>query len=93
MLKKYSVMVEGKNIHLNRGQMGFFTTRRVEAISKREAEEIAIELIKQELETLGVLCNSIGDPPTFVIEKVDEVDSFGDFVTPGKGFTLFPEGH
>ncbi len=94
MTKKYSVMLEGRNIYLNRGRierMGFFTTRWVEAISKDEAEKMAVELVNQELEALGILRNSPEDPPTFVVEKVREVDSFGDFIVPGKGFTFFQD--
>jgi hypothetical protein len=96
MTKKYSVMVEGKNIYLNRGhveRMGFFTTRWVEAISKGEAEKMAVEFVKQELQALNVLCNSPEDPPVFVVKKVREVDSFDDFIVPGKGFTFFQERH
>jgi hypothetical protein len=93
-VKKYSVIVEGKNIYLNRGRierMGFFTTRWVEATDRNEAEKKAIDLVKQEVEELDVLCNSPKDPPTFLVDKVREVDSFGDARVPGKGFALFPD--
>lgn len=94
MKKKYSVVVEGVNIYLNRGRierMGFFTTRWVEALKNDEAEKSAIELVKQELETMDVLCNSPQDPPTFSIDKVREIDSFDGFMVPGKGFSFFPD--
>lgn len=94
MVKKYSVMIEGKNLCLERGglkKMGFFTTRWVEAVSAKEAERIAIGHVKNELMELGVLRNAAEDPPTFVIEKTREVVSFGDNIVPGRGFTLFEE--
>lgn len=94
MMKKYSIVVEGKNVYLNRGQierMGFFTTRWVEARNKQEAKKIAIEHIEHELATLEILCNSPKDPPILVVDKTQEVDSFGDNIVPGKGFTFYKD--
>lgn len=87
-------MVEGKNIYLDRGhieRMGFFTTRRVEAKSLHEAKKIAVELVKQELDEVTVLYNSPEDPPVFLIEKGQEIDSFDDCSVPGKGFSFYPD--
>jgi len=60
-------------------------------MSKDDAEKIAVQLVKKELEALDVLCNSPKDPPTFVVEKAREIDSFSDFIVPGKGFTFFQD--
>lgn len=93
-IRKYTVMIEGSNVYLNRGhieRMGFFTTRRIEAMNREEAERIALEHVKQELEMLDVLCNSPETPPVFSIEQVHEVSSFGDNIVPGKGFSFYKD--
>lgn len=94
MNKKYAVMIEGKNIYMNRGQvarMGFFTTRWIEAENPHEAEMIALRHVKTELEKFNVLCNTPDDPPDILIERIKEVSSFGENFVPGSGFTFYED--
>jgi len=93
-MKKYSVIVKGTNVYLNRGQierMGFFANRWFEATSKQEAEELAIKDVRRELIAREILFNSPEDPPVLTVEKTQEVDSFGDNIVPGKGFTFYED--
>lgn len=90
--KKYRVLIEGGNILINVERrvrkLGFFTTRYVEANDALSAQEIAIDLIKNELNNR--ILNE-GAPPLFIAKKVEELTSFGNQMVPGKGFSWFPE--
>lgn len=92
MKKKYVVLVEGKNIYLNRGRvvrMGLFTTRCVESDSDDQASRKAIELVIEELNTATVLQNANDDPPVFFVDSLREVDGFDGI--GNKGFSFFEE--
>lgn len=87
-------MIEGSNVFLNHGnieRMGFFTTRWIEAKTGEDAEQMGLAHVRQELESLSALCNSPADPPILSVVEVREVESFGDKIVPGKGFSLFKD--
>lgn len=84
-------MVEGSNVWLNRGRMGFFATRWIEAGDEQEATAKAIDLVKKELDALQAICNPADEQPTFSVESLREIESFENLVVPGKGFTFYPE--
>jgi len=93
-MKKYSIMVEGKNILIKRDhieRMGFLTTRWISAPNIQEAKRIAIEHVKKELDSLDILLNTLDDIPLFSVEEIREVNSFGDNLVPGSGFTFYEE--
>lgn len=64
-MNKYRIFIEGKNFLIEFDDkpknMGFFTTRYVEAIDHAEAENKAIELIKNDSKII------IGDRPRFCV--------------------------
>jgi hypothetical protein len=94
-MKKYTVRVEGRNYLVKslddnkEEKLGFFTARFVEANNKKEAENIALNLIREELH--DKIINKRDNPPMLYVEDIDEVSSFGDNIVPGKGFTWYPE--
>lgn len=93
-MRKYKVLVEGRNclIVLDadvKKRCGFYSTRFVEAGDTHAAEQVAIELIREELK--GILCNDPSSPPLVRVDEINEVASFGDNLTPGKGFTWYIE--
>ncbi len=92
-MKKYSVLIKGKNLRFNiDGETcmhGFFTTRYVEAYNKREAKGISLNLIKKELRSS--ISNDSVNPPKFLFEDVSEIDDFEGCEAPGAGFTFFEE--
>lgn len=91
-MKKYVVVVEGANIRFRErpgARSGLFTTRRVEAKAIAEAEKLAIDLVKEELASIGATCEAGDDPPVFSTDESYEVGSFDGHIVPGKGFSLY----
>lgn len=93
MKNKYKIVVEGKNynIRLEEGpqKCGFFATRFIEANNSSEAENIVMELIRDELN--GIILNDRFDPPILCLEELIELSSFGDNDIPGGGFSWYKE--
>lgn len=92
-MKKYRVRTEGKNFIVKIDEipekLGFFTTRFIEAENEQEAEKKALDLIRNELS--GAVLNDRSNPPVMFTEEVIELDSFGDNLTPGSGFTWYSD--
>ncbi len=94
-MKKYRILIHGTNFALKDAdtrkitKLGFYTTRWVEARDAGSAEDIAIKLIRKELNSL--VFNDRSDPPVMYIEKIYELEAFGDHLVPGKGFTWYNE--
>ena len=94
-MNKYSVIVEGSNLYLERehgiSRMGLYATRWVEARNEAEAIKAAIGLIRDELSSLCVLKNDPDDQPTFELDEIEELLSFTGLTPPGTGFTFYPD--
>jgi hypothetical protein len=91
--KKYRLFLEGGNVWLNTSNptlLGFYTTRFVTARDSQTASGLALQLVRDELDALGIL-NSHEDPPNVVVLETVELKSFGSEGVPGKGFTFFPD--
>lgn len=93
LTRKYRISVEGKNFKIRLEkvvqQLGFYTTRFIIAENEAVACETALDLIRNELKE--IVLNEPSDPPMMFIEETVELDSFGDNMVPGKGFTWFEE--
>ena len=70
---------------------GFYTTRFVEAEDSKEAENIAVEIIKNDNKLKPSVLNEKSNPPKIYVEEIVELDSFDDIKTPGGGYTFYPE--
>lgn len=94
-MKKYRVMVEGGNFLLNMNdeakKYGFYTTRFVEAQSQEEAENVVINILRDEPKLTGIVLNEREDPPMMYIVEIEELDHFDDQHTLATGFAFFPE--
>ena len=98
-MKKYRVMVEGVNFLIGMeegssievGKYGFFTTRFVEALDADDAETKVIEMLRVELKTM--VQNEKSDSPMMFVDEMEELETFGEFEVPGRGFTWFPDEH
>ena len=92
-MKKYYVLVNGTNFKLKENgvmkRYGFLTTRYVKASSPKEAEDNAFESIKKEVKKFFL--RDLADPAIMFADEVHELESFGDALVPGKGFTLYEE--
>lgn len=93
-MAKYRVFVEGRNVKIASGDRivphGFFAARFLEAENEQIAEEKAKALIMDELREYFL--NTADDMPVLVVEETVRVQTFGDQLVPGKGFTWFEEG-
>ena len=89
-------MLEGGDVALvtrrwfrrRREEVGFYTTRYVIADDENSAEALAIALVRAELSEKGLSAFQ-GDNVLVRSEQLDELDSFGDALVPGRGFTFF----
>ncbi len=94
-MNKYRVFIEGKNFLIEFDDKpkntGFFTTRYVEAVDSAEAENKAIELIKNDSDLRSTILNEPNDPPKMYVEEIEELASFEGFEIPGTGYTFFEE--
>ncbi len=94
-MKKYRVFIRGENFLIDldgvEQKVGFYTTRFVEARGEEEAENAAIDLLRSDPKLVRGVRNQRDDTPMMYAEEIEEVESFGDFLVPGRGFTFFPE--
>jgi hypothetical protein len=74
-----------------RESVGFYTTRLVRAVNRASAEAQAIALVRAELAESQLEAFD-RRPLAIDVERVDELESFGDSSAPGGGFTFYPEG-
>ena len=94
-MKKYKILLQGNNFLLkldgNKNIFGFYTTRYVEAENLKDAENIAIELIRNDHELRQSVLNKKNDPPIIFVDEIDELENFKGVKTPGKGYSFFLE--
>jgi len=90
-MKKFKVIVEGNNFVIKLdskvGCFGFFATRFIEAKDSKEAETLAMNLIRDELKS--IVLNDRSNPPAMYVEENYEIDDFRDNLVPGSGFAWF----
>jgi hypothetical protein len=72
-----------------REEVGFYTTRFVAAEDEESAEVLAVALVRAELSENGLSAFQ-GDNVILRREQLDELESFGEALVPGRGFTFFP---
>jgi hypothetical protein len=91
--QNFIVMLEGRNFVFDHEghptRFGFSTTRKVVAPSKLEADETAIQMVRDD-ETLNrSLLNSPDDPPRVSATHRIEVESFEAVPTPDLGYIFY----
>lgn len=89
-MKKFVVIVEGKNVIVNKKMSGFYTARFVEANSEAEAIILAFDLIRKEIDSRTDNVNDRFGYPEMSVYEINEVEDFGDNSPPGAGFTYYP---
>src|SRR3989344_575971 len=93
LMPLWQVRLNGKNFWLRMngspGRFGFYTTRYVEATDAREAELVAVQLIRDDPELRGVI-NERADPPMIHAEEIIPVP-VPDAKVPNAGYTFYPE--
>lgn len=93
-MKKYRVFLHGKNFLIRfdgrKQVVGFYTTRFVEAENPEEAENKAVQLIREDRKLQKVVLNDKSDPPMIFVEEIEEKVSFDGVKLPGTGYTFYP---
>src|SRR5713226_7722507 len=89
----YRVIVNGRNFWLRYDTgpkcLGFFATRFVQAASEIEAENAAVELIKQDPKLVGIVLNGSADSPMIYVEDIEEVEA-KEVPEVAPGFSFYP---
>lgn len=96
-MKKFLVVVYGRNFRLPFVERrrtvvrltGFYTTRCVVASGPVEAENRAMDLIRNDPKLKRSVRNSRLDHPLMQAMEVREVDSFAPLKPPGSGYAFF----
>ena len=92
-MNKYKVLLNGRNFWTNMdGQlklMGFYTTRFVEAETPEKAEELAVQLVREDAKLRDAVINDKSDPPMIYVEEIVMLETFDGNKTPGAGYTFF----
>jgi len=90
-MKKYTIMLSGTDLTATiEGivkNLGYFTTRFIEADDETSAISKAIYSVRKEIENQFPLTDI--NTHLINIESSYEVESFGEHTPPGKGFTLY----
>lgn len=95
-MKKYRVMINGRNFLIDLGQgltkHGFYTTRFVEASNPHDAEIKAVASLRQWDEVKALVKNKKDDPPMLYADEIVELTTF-DGVNRGveKGASWYKE--
>ena len=93
-MQKYRVMVHGENLLTEvegvRQKLGFFTNVFVEAFTAADAEERAVEIVREDAGLADILVNTNEDPLSLSAEEVQEIESFEGHKLPRDAFMLYP---
>jgi len=94
-MKKYRVMLEGKNFSLSSDEVvqkhGFYTTLYVEANNPEEAELKAVNMIKTDKKLTDLVKNDNTDVPMIYLDEIVEIRSFDENNILEIGYTFFIE--
>ena len=94
-VKKYIVMIEGRNLIFASGgtpqRFGFSTTRDIEARSPEEAEQRAIQSVREDDELNRALLNDPSDPPSIVVTQKVQVESFESHRRPDLDYIFYAD--
>ena len=92
---KYIVMIEGRNlIFASDGEpkrFGFSTTRDVEARSPEEAEQLAIQSVREDEKLNRALLNDPSNPPRIVVTQNVRVESFESHRRPDPEYIFYAD--
>ena len=94
-MPKFKVFVNGRNYWVNldseRRRFGFYTTRFVEAANPEEAEERAVQLLREDAALTSAILNEASDPPMLYVEEIVELVSLDGVKPPGTGRAWYRE--
>jgi hypothetical protein len=87
-------MIHGENLLTEvagvRQKLGFFTNVYIEAFTPADAEERAIEIVREDAELAGIHVNMDDDPLVLSAGEIQEIESFEGHKLPRDAFFLYP---
>jgi hypothetical protein len=93
-MQKYRVLICGENLLTVedgiRQKPGFFTNVFIEAFTPMDAEERAIQVIREDPSLAEMRLNTDDDPVVLSAEEIHEIDSFEGLTTPRDAYYLYP---
>jgi hypothetical protein len=94
-MPKYQVEINGQNFLLEFdgrvAKHGFFTTRFVEASDPTDAENAAVQMIRETRRLRDILRNTSDNPPVMDVVQIVELNSFDGIEERKPGFVWHPE--
>ncbi|OZG72614.1 hypothetical protein BTA51_13880 [Hahella sp. CCB-MM4] len=94
-MNKYKVLLNGQNFLVELegkiGRFGFLSNIFVEAENENDAEQKAVEMLRQNKTLSYSVKNERENPPMIYAEEIIEMDNFGGIETPDQGLTWYPE--
>ena len=94
-LKKYKVFVRGENFLMKfdgiNQKFGFYTTRFVEAENEADAENKAMDMLRNDPKLVKSVLNEKLDSPMMYAEEIEELKSFKGHPINGTGLVFYPE--
>jgi hypothetical protein len=71
--------------------MGFYTTRFVEAETLEKAEDLAVQLVREDAKLREAVINEESDHPAIHAQEIVILQTFEGIELPGSGYTLYEE--
>ena len=94
-MKKFRVFLRGENFLMTvdgtTKRLGFYTTRFLEAPDKEEAEQKAVESLRQNERLRNGVLNDRSDPPLLFAEEIEEIPSFDGIENRDLGLGFFED--
>lgn len=94
-MKIYRVLLRGENFLLNIEEsvrlFGFYTTRFVESLNEDDAEQAAVDLIRNDRSLRDRVLNAQADPPMLYAEEIDEIYESAHDGKVGGGYTFYEQ--
>ncbi len=94
-MPKYQVEINGQNFLIDmEGQIaryGFFTTRFVEARDTADAENVAVQMLRETQRLRDLVRNGPDDPPIMDVTTIIELESFEGIENLEPGFAWYVE--
>ncbi len=90
-MKHFRILVNGEQfcMKMNGGTevMGFYVQKVVQARDSKEAEMVAVEIIRTDDKLLNLLINSPDYQPKLSVEEIEEVEA--NFVLDNLGYSFY----
>jgi acetolactate synthase regulatory subunit len=94
-MPKYRVDISGANFLIDiagrTAKYGFFTTRFVESADSIDAQNSAVQLIRETQRLRDLVRNALDDPPFMDVTSISELESFDGIENLEPGFVWYEE--